>query len=88
MESDCSTVLTTAFCCSSSFFCTNSGVPGLGLEQATKDYGAQLVFSREVATRAGFDVASLRLERIEVRGRDEPLEIVVVPDSATLRVEP
>ena len=56
------------------------------LEQATKDYGAQLVFSREVATRAGFDVASLRHERIEVRGRDEPLEIIVVPDAGTLAV--
>jgi len=58
------------------------------LETATKDYGAQLVFSREVATRAGFDITGLQLDRIEVRGRAEPMEIVVVPDAATLRVQP
>jgi adenylate cyclase len=56
------------------------------LEAATKDYGAQLVFSREVARRAGLALDEFETDRIEVRGRREPLEVVIVPDARKLPV--
>jgi adenylate cyclase len=54
------------------------------LETATKDFGAQLVLSRAVAERAGLPVEGLRHEKIEVRGRGEPIDAIVVEDARTL----
>jgi adenylate cyclase len=54
------------------------------LETATKDYGAQLVMSRAVAEKAGLDTSGLRHEMIEVRGRDERVEAIIVDDARRL----
>ena len=48
------------------------------LETLTKDYGAQLVFSEDVARFAGIDTAGLASHEIAVRGRGEPGRIFVV----------
>ena len=54
------------------------------LEGATKEFQAQLVLSTAVAERAGFDLARYPRETIEIRGRSEPLPVVVVKDAETL----
>ena len=54
------------------------------LEGLTKTFGAQLVVSEPVVTRAGLDLAGYPLETAEVRGRDEPLPVRVIADAAAL----
>jgi adenylate cyclase len=54
------------------------------LEAATKDFGAQLVVSAEVAKRAGADLSFARPEQIRVRGRERPLDVWVVEDALKL----
>jgi adenylate cyclase len=45
------------------------------LEQATKEFGCQLVVSDELATRAGIDLGAHRLHEIQVRGRTQPIQV-------------
>ena len=47
------------------------------LEGLTKDYGAELIFSEPLAQSAGFDISQLEQREIEVRGRNQPLTVVI-----------
>jgi len=51
------------------------------LEAKTKDFGAQLIVSEHVADLAGLQTGNLRREEIEVRGRKEPMQIIVFDDA-------
>ncbi len=55
------------------------------LEAKTKDFGAQLIVSQHLADLADIDTSGFRHEEIEVRGRREPLSIVVFDDAKALR---
>ncbi len=55
------------------------------LEAKTKDFAAQLIVSQHLADVAGLDTSSLRREQIEVRGRKEPMDIVVLDDAKELQ---
>ena len=54
------------------------------LEALTKEYGAELVLSEEVATRAGLDVSDHARHELTVRNREAPLAILVAPSAARL----
>jgi len=54
------------------------------LESATKDFSCQLVASAAVADASGLDFSAYERRQIEVRGRAEGLDVVVVPDARTL----
>lgn len=48
------------------------------LEALTKEYGAQLVVSEEIARRSGISLDQFDKHHVDIRGRREPLEIRVV----------
>jgi hypothetical protein len=50
-------------------------------EAKTKDFGAQLIVSVHLADVAGFDTDGLHHEEIEVRGRREPMKVIVMDDA-------
>lgn len=54
------------------------------LEQATKDFGAQLVISAALAERAGLPLADADRRQIELRGRSEALDVLVFSDARQL----
>ena len=54
------------------------------LETMTKDYGAQLVVSEEVTSRANVDLSTYPSHDIAIRGRKEPVKVRVVADAAAL----
>jgi adenylate cyclase len=54
------------------------------IEALTKEYGAQLVISDEVARRAGLDAGAYPHHDIMIRGRQERLTILVVVDALGL----
>ncbi len=54
------------------------------LESLSKEYGAQLVLSANVAQKAGVDLAGFTQRDAEVRGRAEPLSVFVIDDAADL----
>ena len=54
------------------------------LESASKQFGAQLVVSAEVASEAGADLTPWRGEEVTVRGRREPLAVFIVGDAGEL----
>ena len=54
------------------------------LETATKEFGAQLVVSHELAALAGLNTTPHRDAEIEVRGRAQKMKIVVVDDAGAL----
>jgi len=54
------------------------------LEAKTKDFGVQLIFSEHVAELGRLDSSSLRHEEIEVRGRKEAMQIIVMEDAKDL----
>lgn len=54
------------------------------LETLTKEHTCQLIISAQVERRAGVDLSAYQSHQIEVRGRNEPLTIRVVPDATTL----
>lgn len=56
------------------------------LEQATKDFGAQLVISAALAERAGLPLADADRRQIELRGRSEALDVLVFSDARQLDV--
>lgn len=55
------------------------------LEAKTKDFGAQLIVSEHVADLAQLPRTNLRHEEIEVRGRKEPMKIIVLDDATELK---
>jgi len=55
------------------------------LEQATKDFHAELVVSEDVARRAGLDLSAFPAHRLEVRNRTEPVAVRVIAHVAELR---
>lgn len=57
------------------------------LEALTKDYGAQLVVSEEIARRAGVSLEQFDRHQVDIRGRREPLEIRVIVRAADLPVQ-
>jgi adenylate cyclase len=54
------------------------------LEALTKEYGAELVLSEEVATRAGLDLSDHARHELTVRNREAPLAIFVAPSAGRL----
>lgn len=54
------------------------------LETLTKDFGAQLVVSSELARYASADLSSFEVREIDIRGRKRPLRIHIVPDAKKL----
>ena len=54
------------------------------LQDATKEYGCQLVISDEVAMRSGLNTSGLPRHELTVRNRREALTIFVVDDVAVL----
>lgn len=48
------------------------------LQSATKQTGSQMILSTNVAANAGVDLSFLKVYRIRVRGRDEPLRVYAV----------
>ncbi|MCG8692519.1 MAG: adenylate/guanylate cyclase domain-containing protein, partial [Minwuiales bacterium] len=54
------------------------------LETANKDFGSQLVVSKQVADRAGVDLSGSPERQLEVRGRTEPMTVYVFDDAMTL----
>jgi adenylate cyclase len=54
------------------------------LETMTKEFGAQLIFSEDVARPAGIDTVPFDVHDDEVRGRAEPVKVFVVKDASTL----
>ena len=54
------------------------------LQDQTKEFGCQLIFSEQVGQRAGIEVSAFRREEITVRNRAEPIAIRVVPDVEAL----
>ena len=56
------------------------------LEQMTKQYKAELVISKFVADNAKLDISKLKTEKVEIRGRDEPLDVISIENAALLFV--
>ena len=54
------------------------------LEGAAKEFDAEAVVSIELARKAGFDCSSQPQHEISVRGRNAPVQALVVADAATL----
>ena len=54
------------------------------LEAMTKEFGAQLVFSEDVASKAGLDVSGLTQKTAAIRGRGEPISIYVCENAEKL----
>jgi adenylate cyclase len=54
------------------------------LETLTKEYGAQLVVSEDVAVSANIDLSAYPSHDIAVRGRKEPVKVRVVADATSL----
>ena len=52
------------------------------LEAMTKEHGAQLIFSEDVAEKAGIDVAGVTELKTEIRGREEPMNVYVIKNAA------
>ena len=56
------------------------------LEQATKDFGAQLVVSAALAERAGLPAEGAEHRQIELRGRNAPLDVLVFADARAIKL--
>ena len=54
------------------------------LEQMTKNYNSELVISKLVADFAGLDLDSYTLESVEIRGRNEPLDVVSISTASQI----
>ncbi len=57
------------------------------LETSTKEFGAQLVISEDVARASGLDFAAVTQEQVTVRGKSEPLPIYVFDDARDIPFE-
>jgi adenylate cyclase len=56
------------------------------LEQATKDYNAELVVSEQVARRGGVDLSAFPAHALEVRNRAARIDVRVIEKVAALRL--
>ena len=56
------------------------------LESMTKEFGAQLIFSENVALSADAETKSYEKHEAEVRGRDEKIKFFVIKDASGLTV--
>ena len=54
------------------------------LEQATKDYGCELVISEDVVTRAELDAGAFAQHEVALRNRATPVLVRVIPRASTL----
>ena len=54
------------------------------LEASNKEFGSQLVLSRQVAARAGVDLGAFPEHQLDVRGRTEKLGVYVLDDAMAL----
>ena len=54
------------------------------LEATSKELACQVVISRDVADRAGVDLADFPAHQVEVRGRGQPLTVYAVADGRTI----
>jgi len=57
------------------------------LETMTKEFGAQLVLSETVARMAGVETDGLDSREIEIRGRDEPMQVLIAESASSLAME-
>ncbi|MDX1477037.1 MAG: adenylate/guanylate cyclase domain-containing protein [Saprospiraceae bacterium] len=57
------------------------------LESLTKDFGCELVVSREVVDRAGLDFSQYTLKKVDIRGRQKQMEVYMIPAVADMDVE-
>ena len=55
------------------------------LEQMTKTYNSELIISKLVAEKAALDSSKFSQESVEVRGRNEKLDIVSIIDASDLQ---
>lgn len=58
------------------------------LEALTKTFGAEMVVSSELARRAKVDLGHFEVQEIDIRGRQRPLRVHIVPDAASLAIPP
>jgi adenylate cyclase len=54
------------------------------LESTTKEFGAELIVSDDVAARAGVDLSAFPHHEVEIRGRRQPLAVRVIPKATDL----
>jgi adenylate cyclase len=54
------------------------------LQELTKTYACQLIVSESLAESAGVDLSRFRREEIQVRGRQQPLGIFIIPNARDL----
>ena len=54
------------------------------LETMTKEFGVQVVVSEAVAQNSELDVSHLEQRQIEIRGREQPLKVVLAQNAAEL----
>ena len=57
------------------------------LEAKTKDFGVQLIVSQNLVDLAQIDTGAFRHEQIELRGKREPMAILVCDDVKTLQAQ-
>ena len=56
------------------------------LEQMTKAYNSELIISKQVAEKAKLKKGDFVEEAVEVRGRNEKLDIVSITDASQLQL--
>ena len=56
------------------------------LEQMTKAYSSELVISKLVAEKANIDISKFTSEAVEVRGRDQKMDVVSISDASSLQI--
>jgi adenylate cyclase len=54
------------------------------LEGMTKDFGVQLIVSKQVFSRAGLDDSPFEGRKVQIRGRSKKLEVVLIPSGSQL----
>jgi adenylate cyclase len=73
-------------------YATATGLTAIGdavntasrLEALTKEYRADLIVARTVADLAGLQVEGFVTAKVEIRGKVEPLDVVIVPNASHL----
>ena len=57
------------------------------LEALTKDFGVELVLSDRIRRAAGMADGLFEKREMEIRGREKPLNLVLVPKAAELELD-
>lgn len=73
-------------------YATATGLTAIGdavntasrLESLTKEYRADLIVAREVVDLAGLDVSDYINDQVEIRGKSEAMDIVIIPNASYL----